>query len=143
MKPIVSKRQRENVAARDRAPGATAPQEIKDRRPEFAPRSWNSSEETAQSRIMSEPALQRTVLVANRAGMHARAAMAVAVEARRFDAKVLVSKGHHCVEAADIIQLMSLGAFQGDQLSLEGSGNDALAAVNAIEQLFLRKFDED
>ena len=38
---------------------------------------------------------------------------------------------------------MSLGAAQGEQLSLEGSGNEGQAAVDAIEQLFLRKFDED
>ena len=42
-----------------------------------------------------------------------------------------------------MLQVMTLGAAQGEQLSLEGSGNEAQAAVDAIEQLFLRKFDED
>ena len=38
---------------------------------------------------------------------------------------------------------LTLGADAGEQLTLEGSGSAAQAAVDAIEQLFLRKFDED
>ncbi len=92
---------------------------------------------------MPEPTLKRTVTVANRAGLHARAAVMVVTEARKFDARVVITKRLHEVEATDILQLMSLGAAQGEQLSLEGSGNEAQAAVDALEQLFLRKFDED
>ena len=92
---------------------------------------------------MPESALKRTVTVANRQGMHARPALLIVAEARKFDARVVISKGLHEVEATDILQLMSLGAEQGEQLSLEGSGSEALAAIDALEQLFLRKFDED
>jgi phosphotransferase system HPr (HPr) family protein len=92
---------------------------------------------------MPEPALKRTVTVANRAGLHARAAVMVVTEARKFDAHVVLAKGLHEVEATEILQVMSLGAAQGEQLSLEVSGNEAQAAVDALEQLFLRKFDED
>jgi phosphotransferase system HPr (HPr) family protein len=92
---------------------------------------------------MPEPALNRTVTVANRAGLHARAALMVVTEARKFDARVVIAKGLYEVEATDMLQVMSLGAAQGEQLSLEGSGSEAQEAVDAIEQLFLRKFDED
>jgi len=92
---------------------------------------------------MPEPALKRTVTVANRAGLHARAAVLVVTEARKFDARVVIAKGLHEVEATDVLQVMSLGAAQGEQLSLEGSGVEAPAALDAIEQLFARKFDED
>ncbi len=95
-------------------------------------------------RIMTESAdLTRAVTVANRAGMHARAAVELAKLARRFDARVVVAMSLHKVEATDVLQLMSLGAQRGEHLSLEASGNEALAALDAIEQLFLRKFDED
>jgi phosphotransferase system HPr (HPr) family protein len=92
---------------------------------------------------MPEPALKRTVTVANRQGMHARPALLIVTEARKFDARVVIAKGLHEVEATEILQVMSLGAEQGEQLTLAGSGNQAQAAVDAIEQLFLRKFDED
>ena len=92
---------------------------------------------------MPEPALKRTVTVANRAGLHLRAAAMIVTEARKFDARVVIAKGPQEVEATDVLQVMTLGAAQGEQLSLEGSGNEAQAAVDALEQLFLRKFDED
>jgi len=92
---------------------------------------------------MPESALKRTVTVANQAGLHARVAVMILTEARKFDARIVITKGLHEVEATDVLQMMSLGAAQGEQLSLEGSGNEAQAAVDAIEQLFLRKFDED
>jgi phosphotransferase system HPr (HPr) family protein len=92
---------------------------------------------------MSEPALKRTVIVANRAGLHARAAVMVFTEARKFKARVVISKGLYEVDATDVLQMMSLGAAQGEALSLEGSGEEAQQAVDAVEQLFLRKFDED
>ncbi|MEI8372283.1 MAG: HPr family phosphocarrier protein [Planctomycetota bacterium] len=92
---------------------------------------------------MPEPTLKQNVTVANRAGLHARAAVMVVTEARKFDARVVITKGLHEVDATDILQLMSLGAAQGECLLLEGFGNEAQAAVDALEQLFLRKFDED
>ena len=76
-------------------------------------------------RPMPEPALKRTVTVANRAGLHVRAAVMIVTEARKFDARVVIAKGRHEVEATDVLQMMSLGAAQGEQLSLEGSGNEA------------------
>ncbi|MGD0896610.1 MAG: HPr family phosphocarrier protein [Thermoguttaceae bacterium] len=92
---------------------------------------------------MPEPALKRTVIVANRAGLHARAAVILSRAAGQFNARVLIAKGPQQVEAKDVLQLMSLVGEQGDSLSLEASGPEAAQALDAIEDLFLRKFDED
>jgi phosphotransferase system HPr (HPr) family protein len=92
---------------------------------------------------MSEPALKRTVTVANQAGLHARAAVMVVTEARKFKARVTITKGTEEVDATDVLQMMTLGAAQGEELTLQGSGDDAQQAVDAVEQLFLRKFDEE
>jgi phosphocarrier protein HPr len=92
---------------------------------------------------MPEPALKRTVIVANQAGLHARAAVMVVTEAKKFKARIVLTKGLHEVDATEVLQMMSLGAAQGEELSLEASGDDAAEAADAIEQLFLRKFDED
>jgi phosphotransferase system HPr (HPr) family protein len=85
----------------------------------------------------------RIVVVANQAGVHARAAVMIATAARQFVAKVVIVKGLSKVEATDVLQLLSLGAMQGEQLVLEATGNDAVGALEALENLFLRKFDED
>ena len=92
---------------------------------------------------MPEPALKRTVTVANVAGLHLRALGMIVTEARKFAARVVIAKGGQEVEATDLLQLMTLGAGQGEQLTLEGFGSQARAAMDAIEQLFLRKFDEE
>jgi len=92
---------------------------------------------------MPEPALKRTVTVANLAGLHMRAVAMIVTEARKFKARVVIAKGGQEVEATDMLQLMTLGAAAGEQLSLEGFGDEAQAAVEALEELFLRKFDED
>jgi phosphocarrier protein HPr len=92
---------------------------------------------------MSESALTQTVVVANRVGMHVRVASMIVTLARRFKAKIVLVKGNHRVEATDILELISLGAAQGEQLSLEVSGSEATEALQAMEDLFRRKFDED
>jgi phosphocarrier protein len=92
---------------------------------------------------MPDPDLKRTVTVANRQGMHARVAVMIAKEARKFKSKVFLASGLNQVDATEVLQLLTLGAGQGEKLSLEGSGPDAKEAVDAVEQLFLRKFDED
>jgi phosphotransferase system HPr (HPr) family protein len=92
---------------------------------------------------MSEPALTRTVTVANRAGLHTRAALSIYRVAKQFNARVLVAKGPQQVEATDVLQLMSLVAEQGDSLVLQASGPEAQQALDALEELFVRKFDEE
>jgi phosphotransferase system HPr (HPr) family protein len=92
---------------------------------------------------MPEPALKRTVTVVNATGLHIRAAAMIAAEARKFDARVVIAKGPQEVEATEVLQVLTLGAARGDELSLDAFGNEAQAAVEAVAQLFLRKFDED
>ena len=81
--------------------------------------------------------------MANRAGIHARAAVMIATLARKFGAKILVTKGLQQVEATDVLQLLSLGAAQGEPVCLEAIGTDGQGALDSLEELFIRKFDED
>ncbi len=63
---------------------------------------------------MPEPALKRTVTMTNREGMHLRPASLIVTEARKYDARVVIAKGLHAVDATDILEIISLGAAQGD-----------------------------
>jgi phosphotransferase system HPr (HPr) family protein len=92
---------------------------------------------------MSQSVATRSVIVANTMGLHLRAATMIAVTARRFAAKVEVVKGPLRVDATEVLQLSILGADCGTALCLEATGRDAEPALEAIEQLFIRKFDED
>ena len=88
-------------------------------------------------------AVKRTVVVANQDGMHLRVATMIVKQAKKFKSRILLAKELHAVDATEIFEVLSLAAERGDKLSLEASGEDAAEAVDAVEQLFLRKFDED
>ncbi len=92
---------------------------------------------------MCSPNPSRTVLVANPEGLHARAALLVRELAQRFEAKVEISKGSLRVDAADVLQMLSLCAEQGDELVLEASGEQADAVLDELVGLFARQFDTD
>ena len=92
---------------------------------------------------MPEPKLTRTVTVANPEGVHARVAMLLAQTVRQFQAKVTFVKDRYRVEGTDVLQLLSLGAAEGEQLQLEAEGPEAEAALAALVQLFANKFDEN
>lgn len=92
---------------------------------------------------MSEPIVTRSVTVPNREGLHLRVAVLLAQTVRRFQAKVAFIKERHRVEGTDVLQLVSLGATEGEQLRLEATGPEAEAALDAIVQLFVDHFDEN
>lgn len=92
---------------------------------------------------MSEAKPTRTVTVVNPEGVHARAATLVAETVRRFRARIELVKGRHRVDGTDVLQILSLGAGQGEQLLLEGSGDDAEAALDALVRLFASHFGEN
>ena len=85
----------------------------------------------------------RTVTVANCAGLHARAATLIAELARRFEAKVELTRGCERVEAIDVLQMLSLGVSQGEQLVLEAIGEDADTVLDELVELFASKFGDD
>ncbi len=92
----------------------------------------------------------RRVTVLNKAGLHARPAMIVSMEAKKFAAEVelvlqSVPSDHHLepgtpVDAKNSIELISLGAPQGTELDVVARGEDAEAAVGALVLLFETHF---
>ena len=92
---------------------------------------------------MCQPKTTRTVVVTNAEGLHARAATLVAELARRFEAKVELAKDCERVEGTEVLQILSLGVAQGEQLVLEATGQDAEEAVEALVELFAGNFVED
>ena len=95
---------------------------------------------------MDQPKQTRTVTVVNPTGLHARAALLIANLARKHEVALTLMKDSQAAEASSIIQMLSLGAKQGDRLVLEACGPTAEAALGALERLFAEKFyekDED
>lgn len=88
----------------------------------------------------------REVRVLNKAGLHARPAMMLSMEAKEYASEIElvlaeVPPDHHLeagtrADAKNSIELISLGAPCGTALVIEASGADADAAVTALVALF-------
>jgi len=72
-----------------------------------------------------------------------RAATLVAELVRRFEAKVELTKDCECVEGTEVLQILSLGAAQGEQLVLDATGPDAEEVLDSLVELFASNFAED
>lgn len=93
---------------------------------------------------MDDPRATRSIGVVNREGFHLRAATLLVKLARQFQSHIFLVKGSVRVDAKSTpLQLVGLGAYQGDQVLLEAVGEDAEEAIDAINELFASHFDED
>ena len=62
--------------------------------------------------------------------------------ANRFDSDIFVEKDGEKVNGKSIMGLMMLAAGPGTTLTVEALGKDASAALQELEELVNRKFDE-
>lgn len=91
----------------------------------------------------NEPAMngeihQRTIRVANPQGLHMRPILAFVEAANRFQAEVWLQKpGGERVNGRSSWSLLSLGAEQGAELTLETQGPDAPLALAALAEVLL------
>jgi phosphocarrier protein HPr len=82
----------------------------------------------------------RTVVVLNPAGLHARPSLAVAKTVRGSKSKVQIRTSRQTVDAADILQLLSLGAGPGAELAISATGPDAEQVLDALAEQFADRF---
>jgi phosphocarrier protein HPr len=95
------------------------------------------------SRKGHEKEVTREMTVSNKLGVHARPAAMFVKIANRFESEIYVEKDGETVNGKSIMGLMMLAAGPGSKLSIRANGQDAAQAVNELEALLKRKFDED
>ncbi len=86
---------------------------------------------------------ERTVLITNRRGLHARASAKFVTMATGLPARVEVEKDGSCVVGTSIMGLMMLGAAMGDHVTIRAEGDGAEQAVTALADLVEAKFGEE
>ena len=87
--------------------------------------------------------LKRTLAIANKRGLHARAAAKFVRTAGQFDAVVRVSFKGQEVSGLSIMGLMMLAAGIGSSIELLCTGRQAGEAMAALAALVEGKFGED
>lgn len=82
------------------------------------------------------------IVITNKLGLHARAAAKLTQLAGSFSSEIFISRNSQRVNAKSIMGVMMLAAGLGVTVHLEASGDDATEAINQIQGLFKRNFDE-
>jgi phosphocarrier protein len=88
-----------------------------------------------------EVAKQLTLI--NKEGLHARPAVKLVDTANRFKSEIVIKTDGREVNAKSMMSVLTLGAANGTVLHFVAKGDDAQAAIDAIEALIAAKFDEE
>jgi phosphocarrier protein HPr len=86
--------------------------------------------------------IERTVTVVNKLGLHARAAAKLVTLAAKFKSDIRIKKDNREVSGKSIMGVMMLAAAKGSRITFRADGPDAEKALEALEALIARKFDE-
>jgi len=91
---------------------------------------------------LSGDGLEKNVVIENQYGLHARPAAMFVSTCNRFKSEIRVVKDKTTVNGKNILEIMTLGAGCGTQLTLKVQGPDAEDAMAALVELFVTKFGE-
>jgi phosphocarrier protein HPr len=84
----------------------------------------------------------KPLTIINKLGLHARAASKLTQTANRFSCKVEMLANEKRVDCKSVMSVMLLAATQGTDVEVFTDGDDADAALLAIEELINNRFDE-
>jgi len=82
------------------------------------------------------------VEITNKLGLHARASAKLTQVASGFKCEVWLSRSGRRVNAKSIMGVMMLAAGKGASITIEAEGEDAEAALAALQKLIADKFEE-
>lgn len=88
-------------------------------------------------------AIEKTFVVVNRLGLHARAAARLVQLANQFPCEISLRREDQMANAKSIMGVLMLAASQGTQLVVRAEGEAAQEAIAAVGELIERGFDED
>lgn len=86
--------------------------------------------------------IEKTVVLKNRLGLHARAAAKLVHTAAHYNARVTLSKDGEDVDGKSILGLLLLAAGKGTPIVVRTYGVDEAEAMRALTDLVDRRFDE-
>ncbi len=86
--------------------------------------------------------IERNIEIKNKLGLHARAAAKLVHIAARYKSDIKIRKGDEEVDGKSILGILLLAAGRGSTITVRANGDDEAAAVDAIQELIDRKFDE-
>jgi phosphotransferase system HPr (HPr) family protein len=86
--------------------------------------------------------VEKEIVIKNKLGLHARAAVKFVNLANRYSSSVKIIKDETEIDGKSILGILTLAATQGTSIVLRISGKDEADALKAIVELIKGKFDE-
>lgn len=87
--------------------------------------------------------ISRTLTIKNKLGLHARAASKLVFVSNQFASDIFVCKDGQEVNGKSIMGILILAAGCGSDIVVSAAGADAEKALDAIESLVERRFEEE
>ena len=84
----------------------------------------------------------REVEIVNKLGLHARASAKLTQVASGYKCELWLTRNGRRVNAKSIMGVMMLAAGKGASITIEAEGDDAEAALAALQKLIADRFDE-
>lgn len=86
---------------------------------------------------------EKTVIISNRAGIHARPAALLVQAAKDFPCNIYLEKDSDRINAKSIMGILTLGASYRTQIKIIAQGENEEQAVETLVRIFDSKFEEE
>ncbi len=86
--------------------------------------------------------IKQEIEIINKLGMHARASTKLTQTASQYACEIWIERNARRVNAKSIMGVMMLAASKGSKITLETSGKDERAAMDALTELINSRFGE-
>lgn len=87
--------------------------------------------------------IEQKILIKNKLGLHARAAVKFVNLANRFQSSVRIRKNGDEIDGKSILGILTLAAVQGTEILLVIKGKDEKSALVELMALINNRFGED
>ncbi|MDC7118456.1 HPr family phosphocarrier protein [Corynebacterium amycolatum] len=87
--------------------------------------------------------ITRTVTIGSSVGLHARPASLFTQAAAEYDYDIVISLDDEEADAASILEVMTLGAKHGDEVTLSCEDDSAAAALDELAAMLERDLDAE
>ncbi len=84
-----------------------------------------------------------TTTITHGIGLHARPAALFVQTAKRYTATITVRMGERKANAKSMVQVLTLAAKHGSELTIQAEGDDADQALQALQELIAANFHEE
>ncbi|MBN2735730.1 MAG: HPr family phosphocarrier protein [Spirochaetales bacterium] len=86
--------------------------------------------------------IRKSFTIPNRAGFHGRTAALFVRAIYAFKSTILLIRDNMVINGKSIMSILSLGASYNTMVDVIADGEDEKNAMEAIEQLFMNRFEE-